>query len=188
MSSLDETFELLLQKLDHPDTLNAAKSDPIFYFVYKPEDMLTLKQRLSLWKAKLRDLKFDVERISLSDLLWQIVDESGRWEDWLEIEPSAEVEELNQAIRDVLTSQSRLIEEVAQRINSLMPPKIVFLTEVEMLHPYLRSRTLENKLHDRVPVPLIIFYPGYRAGQYGLRFLGFHAEDSNYRSIIVGGI
>lgn len=190
MSLLDETFEELLDKLRQPEALNPAKSDPIFYLVYKPEEMLNLKQRLSLWKAKLHQRGFVVERISLSDVLWQLVDESGRWEAWLEVEADSEVEveELNEAIRDVLRTQDRLIEEVAGRISQFEPPKIVFLTEVEMLHPYLRSRTIENKLHDRVPVPMIIFYPGYRSGQYGLRFLGFHSEDSNYRSVIVGGV
>src|SRR5207245_1250086 len=160
MSLLDNTFAELLAKLREPDALNPAKSDPVFYFVYPAALMLDLKQCLPRWAARLREMSFEVERISLSDLLWQIVDASGRWEAWLEIEAGAEVEELNAAVRDVLRSQNRLVEEIALRISRLGGNKLIFLTEAEMLHPYFRTRAIESKLHDRVAVPTVIFYPG----------------------------
>lgn len=184
---LDEIFEELLAKLREPNALNPVGSDPIFYFVYPPSRMLDLKQRLSRWTAKVREAGFEVERVSLSDLLWKIVDESGRWDLWLEYEPEHDVEQMNDAIRDVLQSDNRLIEEVSRRVTTAQGNKIIFVTEAEMLHPFFRTRVIENWLHDRVKVPVVIFYPGRRSGQYGLHFLDFYPEDPNYRSTIVGG-
>jgi hypothetical protein len=187
MSSLDQTFEELLVKLREPDALNPAKSDPILYFVYPPAFMLDLKQRLSRWAARLRQEGFEVVRISLSDLVWQIIDASGRWDAWLELEAEAEIEELNAAVSDVLRSQNHLVDEVARRVTQLHGNKLIFLTEAEMLHPWFRTRLIESRLHDRVTVPTAIFYPGRRSEQYGLHFLEIHDVDGNYRSTIVGG-
>ena len=187
MISLDERFKDLRDQLGQPATLNPAKSDPIFYFVYPVSQMLDLKRRIPIWSAQLRNEGFDVHRISLSELLWQLVDESGRYEAWLELEAGADVEQINEAVRDVLRSEDRLVDEVATRIGQVSGQSIVLLTDTEMLHPYFRTRAIESKLHDRVQVPTVIFYPGRRSGQYGLHFLEFYPVDGNYRSTLIGG-
>jgi len=149
--------------------------------------MLDLKQRLSRWAARLRQEGFEVVRIALSEMIWQIIDESGRWDAWLELEADAEIEELNAAVSDVLRSQNHLVDEVSRRITPLRGNKLIFLTEAEMLHPWFRTRFIENQLYDRVTVPTVIFYPVCRSGQYGLHFLEIHDVDGNYRSTSVGG-
>jgi hypothetical protein len=65
---------------------------------------------------------------------------------------------------------------------------VILLTEAELLHPWFRTRAIESRLHDRVKTPTVIFYPGERSGQYGLKFLGFYPLDGNYRSTLTGGI
>ena len=187
MASLDDRFKDLLAQLGHPATLNPAKSDPILYFVYPVAEMLELKRRIPIWTAQLRNEGLDVQRISLSEILWQLVDESGRYGAWLELEAGADVEQINEAVRDVLRSEGRLAEEVATRIGQASGRSVVLLTDAEMLHPYFRARAIESKLHDRVQVPTVIFYPGRRSGQYGLHFLEFYPVDGNYRSTLIGG-
>lgn len=187
MSLLDSTFEEMRKWLKSPDALNPAKSDPLFYFVHAPEETLEVKRKLSLWTAKLREDDKEVEIISLSALAWQIIDDSGRWEDWLEIEPEYELGEINEAVRDVLRSENALAEAVAHHIANPLPNRVVFLVDTGLIHPYFRVRALESALHDRVKVPTIIFYPGRRSGQYGLHFLGFYPVDGNYRSTLIGG-
>ena len=115
------------------------------------------------------------------------MDESGRYEAWLELEAGADAEQINEAVRDVLRSEDRLAERVASRIGQASGPSVVLLTDAEMLHPYFRTRAIEGKLHDRVQVPTVIFYPGRRSGQYGLHFLEFYPVDGNYRSTLIGG-
>lgn len=188
MHSLDKTLIELIEKIRAPDTLNPAKSDPIFYFAYPPELMLDLKKRLPRWSAKIREAGFEVRRISMADLLWSTVDESGRWVTWLELEGDADAEQINEAVRDVLRQGNALIDRVAERVESAPEGTVVLITEAELLHPYFRTRTIESKLHDKVKTPTVIFYPGRRSGQYGLHFLDFYPVDGNYRSTLLGGL
>lgn len=187
MFSLEKTFEELTGTLGKPESLNPAKSDPIIYFVYPPERMLEVKRSLPRWSSRLREASYQVERISFRTLLWEIIDESGRWESWLEVESEADPEQINDAIKDVVRSGDRLVGLVADRLNAAPDDGLVLLTDTEMLHPYFRTRTIESALHDKVRVPTVIFYPGRRSGQYGLHFLGFYPVDGNYRSTLVGG-
>ena len=187
MPSLDKMFEELLATIGRPDSLNPAKSDPILYFVYPPEQMLEAKRSIPRWSSRLRDAGYQVERLSFRKLLWEIIDRSGRWDSWLEVESEADSDQINESIRDVLRSGNRLVGVVADRLNAAPDDAVVLLTDTEILHPYFRTRAIESSLHDRVKVPTVIFYPGRRSGQYGLHFLGFYPVDGNYRSTLVGG-
>ncbi len=185
---VERDFGELRSVLSRPSGLNPAQSDPIFYFVYRPEDMLAVKRRLSAWMEQLRNDGFEPRRISLGDIMQELVSASGRWDEWLELEPVTDLTDFNQAIRDVLTQDNALIERVAKLIAEGGKQTVVLLTESEVLHPYYRTRAIESALVGRVPHPTVIFYPGRRVGQYGLHFLGFYPEDSNYRSTLVGGL
>lgn len=187
MDPLDTSFSELIQKIRDPDALNPAKSNPIFYFSYSQERMLDVKKRLPRWMSKVREAGFQVHRISLADIIWDIVDKSGRWNIWLDLESDADPDQVNEAVRDVLRQGNTLINRIAEAVTALPDNAAVFLTETELLHPYLRTRVIEEYLHSRATVCTIIFYPGERSGQFGLKFLGFYKEDSGYRSTIIGG-
>jgi len=188
MYSLDNAFHELLARLRDPDALNPARSDPVFYFAYPPALMLELKQRLPRWLARLREAGFEARRVSLADLLWDTVAQSGRWDLWLELEADADPDQLNEAVRDVLRQGNAFVERVAEAVQAAPAGTVVLLTEAELLHPYFRTRTIESQLHDRVRTPTVIFYPGRRSGQYGLHFLDFYPVDGNYRSTLLGGL
>ena len=187
MPSLDETFDELEQRLKEPAALAAARTDPFYYFVYAPDEALAVKSKIPAWEARLRLGGLQVEHVSFADLIWELVDESGRWEGWLAEETEADPELVNDSVRDVLASSDALTRKLAALVDRDRPNSILFLTEVELLHPYFRVRTFESALHDRVKIPVVAFYPGRRIDQYGLSFLGFYPEDGNYRAMIVGG-
>jgi hypothetical protein len=188
MYSLDNAFKELVDKIRDPDALNPAKSDPVFYFAYPPELMLDLKKHLPRWTSKLREAGFEVRRVSLADILWRAVDQSGRWDTWLDLEQGADAEQINEAVRDVLRQANAFVDRVVEVVESAPEGTVVLLTEAELLHPYFRTRTIESRLHDRVKGPTVIFYPGRRSGQYGLHFLDFYPVDGNYRSTLLGGL
>jgi len=188
MSSLDDDFNEMIEKIRDPDALNPAKSAPVFYFCYRLVQMLDLKRHLPRWMSKIREIGFEVRRVSLADIIWDIVDKSGRWEMWLQLEAEADIDQINEAVRDVLRQGNALVNRVAESVSTVSEGTIVFLTEAELLHPYLRTRVIEEYLHNRATVCTIIFYPGERSGQFGLKFLGFYKEDSGYRSTIIGGL
>ncbi len=188
MPSLDETFDTLLEHLRHPDFLNPARSDPFFYFIHSPSEALLVKQKLPVWSSVLRNEGWKVDEVSLGKLVWDIVAKSGRWEEWIGLEPNADQQDVNDAISDVLRSGNSLVKAVNNHLSALLPQTIVFLTDACALHPYFRARALEAGLHDNIKVPTVLFYPGRRSGQYGLHFLGFYPFDGNYRSTLLGGL
>jgi len=94
---------------------------------------------------------------------------------------------LNQAIRDVLTRNNDLVQRVVAHIGEAAGNAVVLLTDAE--YYTLCPNPPDRKRSDRQALsPHVIFYPGRRVGQYGLRFLDLHAEDANYRSTIIGGL
>ena len=186
---LEADFQDLRQRLGDPDALNPAHSDPIFYFVYAPSQVLTVRKLLPGWIARLRNEDgLEVDRLSLAGIMWELIDASGRWDTWLELESDFDLDEINEAVRDVLRSDNALVKRVAERVATSQEKTILFITDVELLHPYFRSRVIENYLNNKVQVPTVFFYPGRRAGQYGLHFLEFYPEDSGYRSTLIGGL
>jgi hypothetical protein len=173
MYSLDDAFNELIERIRDTDTLNPAKSAPVFYFRYPPEQMLDVKKHLPRLISRVREAGFE---------------KSGRWNDWLGLETNADTDQINESVRDVLRQGNSLINRVAEEVMSSPADAIVFVTETELLHPYVRSRVIEEYLHNKAVVRTIIFYPGERSGQFGLKFLGFYKEDSGYRSTIIGGL
>lgn len=188
MYSLDNAFNELIYKIRDSDALNPAKSDPVFYFVYPPELMLDLKKRLPRWMSKIREAGFEVRRISMADAVWKLVDHSGRWEEWLELEAEADIEMLKGAMSDVLRQNNALLNSITEVVESASGKMVVFVTEIELLHPFSRTKIIGDYLHDRANVPTIFFYPGALSGQSSLKFLGFHSPDPGYRSAILGGL
>ena len=187
-AKLDEDFERLRKRLNDPDALNPAHADPIFYMVYEPEFIFMVRQALPGWIARIRnENEMAVEVISLADLMWQIIDESGRWETWVDLEYEFDMEEMNEAIRSVLRDGDHFINVAVERVEQIPVNTVIFITDVELLHPYYRSRHIENALTNKAKSPIVFFYPGERSGQHGLKFLGFYPEDTGYRSTLIGG-
>lgn len=186
---LDSWFEDLRQHLGDPQALNPARSDPIFYLVYAPADTLRVRRLLPGWIARLHVQDgLTVEKLSLSEVVWQIIDTSGRWDEWLEVEADFGLKDQNNSIRSVLRNNNAFVAEVATQVVHERPSTVLFVTDVECLHPYFRTRAIESYLNNKVRIPTVIFYPGSRVGQYGLKFLGIYPEDSGYRSPIFGGL
>lgn len=188
MPSLDETFAELQTRLVDPDLLNPTQADPFFYFVHDPAQTLAVKQKLGYWTAALEKDRWTVERISLSRVLWELVDASGRWEEWLSCEADADQAALNESIRGVLRDESAMARALEPHLATRRERTVVFLTDAVCLHPYFRARALESALQNRVQVPTVLFYPGRRSGPFGLHFLGFYPLDGNYRATLIGGV
>jgi hypothetical protein len=125
--------------------------------------------------------------------MWDVILASGRWDAWVEAESDCPTNEVIEAVRDALRTkealgQAGLADSILTLLSQQVPNRLLLLTDAALLHPFFRVRTIESLVHDRVACPTVLFYPGSRAGQFGLSFLGFYSEDANYRSTIIGGI
>lgn len=192
MSSLDSTFAELRRKLQSLDRVSPTHTDPFFHFVHSPEETAALVDRMRRWKASLESDGWKVRVVSLAEEMWRVIDASGRWEAWLEVEAEAEPAQTLNAVADTLRTkqglgQGGLASAILDVVADETPSRLVMLTDAALLHPFFRVRVIEAVVHDKVRAPTVLFYPGSRAGEFGLRFLGIYPEDPNYRSSIVGG-
>ena len=53
MESVQQDFDELRQRLKRGRNLEMKGDDPVFYLIFRPELILTVKQRLKQWSAKL---------------------------------------------------------------------------------------------------------------------------------------
>ncbi len=189
--ALDDAFKELRSRIGDPQRLNATHADPFFNFVHEPKLTMEVHRRLARWTGALEKDGWDVRVESLATLLWKAVEDSKRWDMWMKFPDKGDYKTTNRSMRDVLADGEDELRGLCRALAPLLsdetPKRLLLLTDAGLLHPWFRVRTLETRFHDQIRCPVVLFYPGRRAGQFGLHFLGFYSEDGNYRSTIVGG-
>ncbi len=194
MSSPADSFEELWQRLRSGRGLTNTGDDPVYYLVFKPEQMLEVKRLQRQWAAKLAKQGWAAEFMSMADTVIQIFRGNELRDVWLSSPANSgcdaeSVSEIVRTMEDVLTSDDLLKRRIEERLDFLKgrANTVLFLTDLEALHPFLRVGVLEQKLQGKFGVPTVILYPGLREGKTTLRFLGFYPPDGNYRSVHIGG-
>jgi hypothetical protein len=191
MQSVKQSFEELRHRLKQRHTLTHISDDPVFYLVFRPKEMLDVKRLLKQWEAKLNLDGWVAHFFSMADAIKEIFSDSSLRDLWLASEEEAplDFDEVNKTLADALIANDTLKNKLDQKLQSLSGQQnaLLFVTDLEALHPYLRVGSLEQKLQGRFTVPTVILYPGRRAGKTTLSFLGIYPEDGNYRSVHIGG-
>lgn len=194
MSSPSESFDELWQRLRAGRGLTNTGDDPVYYLVFKPEQMLEVKRLQKQWAARLAKQGWTMETMSMADTVLEIFRANELREVWLTSAANSHsdresVGEINKTLEDALTADDLLKRKIEARLESLRDKAntVLFITDLEALHPYLRVGVLEQKLQGKFSVPTVILYPGVRDGKTTLKFLGFYPPDGNYRSIHIGG-
>lgn len=189
-----ESFEELRQRLRQGRGLSDTGDDPVYYLVFHPKYILEVKRLMKEWKAKLKNEGWAAETMSMADTVHDLFRSYPDRRDWLDSEEnkqfdSESFEVLKSAQKSVLESDNALKNRIHDRLKELAGRKntVLFITDVEALHPYLRVGVLEQQLLGQITVPMVILYPGTREGITSLRFLGFYPPDGNYRSLHIGG-
>ena len=191
MESLQRSFDELRSRLKHRHSFDHAVDDPVYYLVFRPEEMLEVKKSMRKWNAKLNLDGWSVDTFSMAEAVKDILKKNELRDVWLESEKDDpfEFDSINKTLAEALTGNNALQLRLNAKLQSLKgeAKTVLFVTDLEALHPYLRVGTLEQRLQGSFTVPTIILYPGIRSGRTTLRFLGIYPEDGNYRSIHIGG-
>lgn len=189
-----ESFEELRQRLRQGRGLSDTGDDPVYYLVFHPKYILEVKRLMKEWKAKLKNEGWKAETMSMADTIHDLFRNYIDREDWLASDENRQFdresfEQLKESQKSVLESDDALKNRIEDRLQTLVGREktVLFITDLEALHPYLRVGVLEHGLVGKVTVPLVILYPGTREGATSLRFLGFYPPDGNYRSLHIGG-
>jgi hypothetical protein len=210
MHLLEDHFNTLRQKLGHGRAVGSTGTEPIFYLVFPPNEIIRVKTALSrTWVHRLENDGWHVVTCSLADAIESTLRSNKLRKLWLIEEKrllaqsesartAFDSQEVNQTLRKALSKQSStsgeltIAPELAAHLDQAMtaaesvPNGLLLLTDLEALHPYLRINTIEAYLTSRVRRPVVVFYPGTRAGATSLKFLDFYPADPNYRSDHIG--
>lgn len=191
MSLLKADFDELRERIRHGRDLGNASFEPIYYLVFPPEEILEVKRQTPAWISRLQQDGWEVHTFSMADNIWDLLKADPFWSLCVTEDRSAPLDwqRTNQALADILTSESRLLRRMEGALQPLEGKRDVLLvvTDLEALHPFLRIGAIESQLQGKFHVPTIFLYPGVRTGKTRLKFLGFYPEDGNYRSVHVGG-
>ena len=187
MRSLTEKFNDLRGLLKNGVvSIRPTGFDPVYYLLFPPAQIIEAKQRLPEWEAQLRVDGFNPHSLSLTrvvndyfrahDLRELLVEAARLQSDDHAIVASSLVEHLKQ---DNVVGSAIL---KALQKHQVVPNSVLFLTDLEALHPFLRIGAVEQQLVGKFSIPTVVLYPGTAGGAYSRRFLGVHKEDGNYRS------
>lgn len=191
MPTLDEHFQELRQRLKLRERLSDRTGDPIYYFVFPPAQMIEAKRKLRAWVVQLENDGWKPQVVSVARHIQEFFRSHRRRQVWIDYEKShpGHLEAVNKALSAVLTHDEQVTRWVRAAMDQVRqePGGLVVVTDIEALHPYQRIGTVEQSIQGNCSVPVVILYPGTRAGRTTLRFLGVYPEDGNYRSIHIGG-
>lgn len=193
MSSLTNNFNELLNRVGDGREFSQASFEPIYYLVFKPDEILEVKRLTPSWIAKLKDRGYEVKVFSIATEIAEILGSAKLRKIWLAADKKAPLnwDKTNAALTNALVKEDGgplqdKLEALLESISSI-DNAILLVTDLEALHPYLRIGSLEGRLYGKFQTPTVFLYPGERTGKTRLKFLGFYPEDGNYRSVHVGG-
>lgn len=191
MSSLQADFDDLRAKIRHGRDVGQAGFEPVYYLVFPPKDIVTVKRKTLAWLSRLRQDGWEVTHISMTDEVLSILRKDPRRPLWLAGDRKSPLDwkRTNGSLQNALTVNDPLRKRLEEILASVAnkPNSLLLFSDLEALHPYLRIGAIEAQLIGQFKVPSIFLYPGVRAGQTRLKFLGFYPEDGNYRSVHIGG-
>ena len=194
MASLSDNFDQLWQRLRYGRGLSHTGDDPVYYLVFHPSEMLEVKRSLRQWAAMLRKQDWTMETFSMAEAIKEIFEKNEFREDvWLaspqdKCFDAEALQQINKQLESALVDEGALKERLAEKLRTLegRTNTVLFITDLEALHPYLRAGALEGQLQGCFKVPTIFLYPGVREGR-ALKFLGIYPPDGSYRSVHFGG-
>lgn len=192
MALLDADFNELLERIRQGRELNYAGFEPVYYLIFEPASILDVKRQIPIWKARLKNQGWTAYQFSMAEQILNILRQTHApiRKIWTKADAKAPHNwaRTNTALSNALANgalQERLEHQLADLGGQAQT--ILLVTDLEALHPYMRIGAIERQLQGKFTVPTVFFYPGKRTGKTGLKFLGFHHQDGNYRSVHVGG-
>ncbi len=187
---LETDFNELVARIQQGRDLDHASFEPVYYLVFSPSEILTVKRSMHVWRARLKKDGWKVGTFSIAENINEILENAVLRKIWMNADKKAPQnwKRTNDALTNAL-NQGLLLKRLENTLEELQkdPKSMLFVTDLEALHPYMRIGSIESKLYGQFKVPTVFLYPGERTGKTRLKFMGFYPEDGNYRSVHVGG-
>lgn len=191
MSSLPESILKVGQELvSYYADEKPAGTPPYAVYVYSPNEEFRVRADLNDLRAWLATRDVSCVAVSLADLFWRAIDDSGYGDQIVAEEekrpgnPEA-LEYVNTAISQILTGPPSLADRVMEAIAAAPSRSAAFLYRAGALYPTYRTSSILDDLRERLLLPVVLLYPGRVTGLYGLSFMGRCDPTHGYRATII---
>jgi hypothetical protein len=167
-----------------------AQTPPYIVYVYSPKEEFAVRRNLADLKSWLAAQGIQCVAISLADLFWQAISESGYEEQILteedrSSEDQAALDLVRVSLGQILTGPPSLADRVLAALQGAPERSAAFLYRAGALYPTYRTSTILDDLRERVSIPVVLLYPGKLVGAYGLSFMGRCEPAHGYRAKII---
>ncbi len=183
MQQYEEKIEKALLYLKTPSKLSPTGYSPIVYVVYDPEDAFVVRSLIdSFIQPKATYRQFTTHVVSIGSLLDKFINNHDYLSIWTK--PSLKESQLYNSIKQEVENSEcieKALLEIQEEYASEQQPLII-IKDVEMLHPFNMIGVIENKIYNRIRVPMLVLYPGETQGT-ARSFMKIYNQDGNYRSI-----
>ncbi len=163
---------------------------PYLLYVYKPSDEYAVRRDLSELRVWLVAQGVDCSSLSLADIFWSALEDSGWLEPLLQEERRADgdaaaLDRVIESVGEVLREPPALPDRVISQLGDGTPRTAVFLYRAGALYPAYRTSALLEDLRSKLPLPVTLLYPGRLVGSYGLSFMDRCEPAYGYRAMII---
>jgi hypothetical protein len=179
--SIQEIADRVIAFYDRP-----VGDGPYQVYQYLPQVEYRVRRDLGDLQTYLRAKGIECVAISLADVMWQAVEDSGRLEAIIGAERNgARLAEVAESVGGLLKRSPTLADRIVERVEEAPPRTAVFLYRAGALYPALRTSGLLDELLGRVRLPVTMLYPGRLHGSHGLSFMDALPPHYGYRAVIV---
>ena len=201
MSSIAERIDKAVDRIGTPTTaVDSRHGERIYNLLYDPAEWSRFKQLFPKLLNRFREIGFTPFEISFAECVQEVL-ENNRI-----IQASQKTEGMMTASHEALNEQfyrrlcgkdhggalsleSPIIQCILRRLDEAQQVSnpVAIFTAAEVLHPVLRISAFEQVLQGKIPMPVLICYPGKKGigGGRNPSFLGIHRPDGNYRSTFI---
>jgi len=191
MSSLPDSIQHIGDEiLAYYSSRGPGETPPYIVYVYSPKDEFRVRQDLFDLRSWLEARGITCFAVSLADLFWQALDESGFADQIIQAEESNPRDPrtlalVHTSITQILTGPPSLSDRVLGALTSAADCSVAFLYRAGALFPSYRTSAILEDLRERLHIPVVLLYPGHLEGTYGLRFMGRCEPAHSYRAKII---
>lgn len=169
---------------------SASGTAPYIVYVYPSNEEYRVRSDLNDLRAWLQARGVTAVALSLADLFWHAIDESGFGnqivaEERRRRDDPAAVNDVLISISQILQGPPSLADRVLLALREVPKRSATFLYRAGALYPCFRTSALLDDLRERLPLPVVLLYPGRIVGLYGLSFMGRCEPAHGYRATII---
>ena len=190
--TINERFNHLVKVISSERFLNnkiLCNDVPFFIANYPIKEEQEMSKVGNQLINKLRgDFGIEIVKINIYDLAVEILKSNkDDWNWYIENESTTSKQVLSSELQSILSAKDVLVPAILKKIEENKDEKVIFITGVGAVYPYIRTHNILVNLEKFVrEKPLVLFYPGeYQVVEnYGTTYslFGVIQEERDYRA------